>query len=141
MREDSGDRPTDYSGTFFAYEKSNVLVELCMKNVVSAIALGLFILLPLSGQVSLDEAGMSIEELYLQGSASIASMSSMIISNEYETQLAGMRALRRAVSEGRIDPATDEYVQLMGIILEQGVTTVSRNWSSLPDSYHPMLRR
>lgn len=112
-----------------------------MKRTLSIVLVSIVLVLSLFGQESLEEADMSIEQLYLRGPASIESMATMITSNEYEMQQAGMRALRRAVTDGRVDPRTTEYIHLMGFVLEQGVTTISKNWSNLPDSYHPTLRR
>jgi hypothetical protein len=116
-------------------------MEFIVKKVLSAFFLSLLPLVPLFGQASPYESSLSIEELYLQGPGSIVTMSALITSNDYEMQAAGIRSLRRAAEEGRVDPGSADYLRLMGFVLDQGVSTISRNWSHLPDSYHPMLRR
>jgi hypothetical protein len=128
-------------GTILALIQQKSVTEHTVKNVATIMILYLAVLVPSFGQSVQHDPGLSIEQLYLQGTASIASMSAMITSREHETQEAGMRSLKRAVSEGRVDPRSADYLRLMGFVLEQGVTTIAKNWTYLPDSYHPLLRR
>lgn len=113
-----------------------------MKKLTVGFVVSMALVTPLFGQTaSIADTSRSIEELYLQGAASIDSISAMITSTAFETQEAGMRSLLQAVADGRVDPRSAEYLRLLGFVLEQGVTTISRNWTNLPDSYHPTLRR
>lgn len=82
----------------------------------------------------------SIEELYLSRPVTVSAAEAMIASNDRETQRMALRMLAESADKGTVDAESAEYVELMSRVLRQGVTTISRNGSRLPDSYHPLLR-
>jgi hypothetical protein len=82
----------------------------------------------------------SIEELFLSRPVTVSAAEAMIASNDRDTQLMALRMLVDSAKNGTVDAASADYVELMSSVLRQGVTTISRNGSLLPDSYHPLLR-
>lgn len=82
----------------------------------------------------------TIEDLYLQQLPSLESVGTLVRSDDYATQMIGVRVLRKGVETGVYDPDDPLFTDAAGAALSSGVSIISNNRSRLPDSYYPNVR-
>lgn len=82
----------------------------------------------------------TIDELYLGGETTVATLRAQLRTNNLEHQMLGLAAIEDQLSAGLISPDNAELFDAVSFVMQQGVSTLSYQGTNLPRHYHPGVR-